>query len=159
MAENDEQVDYEDGGDEMSHVQNDKNNAVKDKELSAEEIATLRKNRNLGNEQGIVENVLFLSRFRPDISKAEIREVMSKFGQTLDINILGNIAFVDFVNAEDALVAKQNLHHQPGLGAESLIVDFKKAPTNGGSRQVHFYDMNVFGRRRFMCMNESMKLC
>ena len=40
-----------------------------------------------------------------------------------------NIAFIDFANAEDAKKAKFELHHNPGLGCDSLIVDFKKLPT------------------------------
>ena len=53
---------------------------------------------------------------------------MNEYGETLEINMTrnGNIAFVDFIDAESALKAKNALHHTPGLGSESLVVDYKK---------------------------------
>lgn len=85
---------------------------------------------------GIVPNVLFISRFRRETTVRDIEELMKPYGATADITIRDNIAFVDFLNAEDAAKAKHACHYHPGLGSDSLIVDFKKDPRDrqGGPR-------------------------
>ena len=132
-----EQVDYEDAGDDIyynDNEQNDKKDIEGDanhRELSAEDISNIRDRRRLGNSQGVVEHVLFISRFSPETTKQDIKDLFAPFGSLGDINIMTNIAFIDFANAEDASKAKFALHHRPGLGCESLIVDFKKLPGRG----------------------------
>lgn len=52
---------------------------------------------------------------------------MNKYGKTTLITLCeNNIAFVDFESPDDAAKAKEALHRQPGLGTDSLIVDFKR---------------------------------
>ena len=75
---------------------------------------------------GLVPNVLFVSRFGRATTKSEVEELFNKYGPTLDITIKENIAFVDFKNPEDATRAKSELHFRPNLNSDSLIVDFKK---------------------------------
>jgi hypothetical protein len=86
------------------------------------------KNDSEQNAAGIVPNVLFISRFRRDTTVRDIEELMKPYGATADITIRDTIAFVDFLNAEDAAKAKHACHYSPGLGSDSLIVDFKKDP-------------------------------
>lgn len=70
--------------------------------------------------------MLFVSRFRRDTTVRDIEDLMHPFGPTTAVTIRDNIAFVDFVSAEDAAKAKEACHYHPGLGSDSLIVDFKK---------------------------------
>lgn len=133
-----EQVDYEDAGEDIYYNDNEQSDkkdidgGTSHRELSAEDISNIRDRRRLGNSQGVVEHVLFISRFDPNTTKQDIKELFAPFGALGDINIMTNIAFIDFANAEDASKAKFALHHQPGLGCDSLIVDFKKLPGRGG---------------------------
>lgn len=72
-------------------------------------------------------NVLFVSRYRyAGTTENHIREAFEQFGPVKDVALKTNFSFVEFVNLEDAQKAKHNMHRHPGLGSESLIVDFKK---------------------------------
>lgn len=75
---------------------------------------------------GYIPNVIFISRFVPTISKSEIEDFMGRFGTITEVIIKGLIAFVEFERAEDATAAKETCHMQPGLGAQTLVVDFKR---------------------------------
>lgn len=71
-------------------------------------------------------NVLFVSRFARGTTIKDIEDMMKPFGVTTEIAIRDNIAFVDFATPDEAAKAKEACHRHPGLGSDSLIVDFKK---------------------------------
>lgn len=78
-------------------------------------------------EENYFLNVLFVSRYRySNTTENHIREAFEQFGPIKDIFVKTNFSFVEFVNPEDAHKAKHSMHHHPGLGSDSLIVDFKK---------------------------------
>lgn len=77
--------------------------------------------------EGIIAHVLFVSRFHFASTTAKhVRELMEPFGKLKDVVMKSTLAFVDFEKDEDAIKAKYSLHRRPGLGSDSLIVDFKK---------------------------------
>lgn len=131
-----EQVDYE-YPDQNVSMEEDQSGEIGHDDPSSENNKSNSNNgsgfkniRHAPNAEGIVDNVLFLSRFAFSTTVDEIRATLSKFGPLGDISITngGKIAFIDFVNAEDCLRAKNELHGQPGFGNDSLIADFKKPP-------------------------------
>jgi RNA recognition motif-containing protein len=75
---------------------------------------------------GLIPNVLFVSRFPRSIRREDVEAHMTQFGTISDVTVRGEIAFVDFVDAADAMKAKIATHRHPGLGSDSLICDFKK---------------------------------
>jgi hypothetical protein len=75
---------------------------------------------------GYIPNVIFISRFAPGMGKGELENFMSKFGAITEVSIKGAIAFVEFERAEDATTAKHTCHMHSGLGADTLVVDFKR---------------------------------
>jgi hypothetical protein len=75
---------------------------------------------------GYIPNVIFISRFAPGMGKGELENFMGKFGAITEVSIKGAIAFVEFERAEDASNAKHTCHMHSGLGADTLVVDFKR---------------------------------
>ena len=75
-----------------------------------------------------IQNVLFVSRYghTKPIYERDIEEIFRPYGSFQRVTMKGPIAFVDFVNAEDAARAKKELHQTPALNSDSIIVDFKK---------------------------------
>jgi hypothetical protein len=81
------------------------------------------------NERGdiIVPNVLFISRFRlGSTNEKDVKDLFERFGSLLSINLRHKVVYVEYENDEDAKKAKFETHNNPGLGSDSLIVDFKK---------------------------------
>jgi hypothetical protein len=72
-------------------------------------------------------NVLFISRFRfGTTTEADIKKHFDKYGPIKSVVLRHKVAYVEYENEEDAKRAKHDAHHQPGLGSDSVIVDFKK---------------------------------
>jgi RNA recognition motif-containing protein len=114
MSEEQVDVDYEDAGEDHEVQVNKVVSTANVIDSQAHESAESRRSRRIVNDQGIVENVLFLSRFNFDTSKEDIRHLLSQFGPTLDININGKIAFVDFnLNKYRLAMGVQILVHNP----------------------------------------------
>jgi len=129
-----EVVDYDDRADEYFESSAEGNTAAEanngeDQDPTKKRTAGVKR-RSDGREgvviNGIIPNVLFISRFARGTTKQDVEDIMSRFGPTSDITVRDTIAFVDFVNEEDAKRAKNELHYHPGLGSDSLIVDYKK---------------------------------
>lgn len=111
------------------------------------EKTTHRRRKEYPVVNGIIPNVLFLSRFSIlTTTISQIRELCEKYGPTMDISLKGKIAFVDFVHSEDASKAKSDLHHNAFLGSDSLICDFKKHQASRDDAQYRTY--GDFDRRR-----------
>ena len=68
-----------------------------------------------------------------EIGESDIRSYFSSFGPIIevqmkvDLNRNDPFAFVIFESVEDAAAARNALHRTPGLGSNSLIVDFKRS--------------------------------
>lgn len=128
----DEQVDYEDGGDDFNQPEYIEEATVSGVSQNEDALGTSdslekpKSRKDFPIVNGIYPNILFMSRFSLTTSKEDIRILCDKYGKTLDISIKDNIAFVDFENAEDAKRAKEECHHHAVLGSDSLICDFKK---------------------------------
>jgi len=129
-----EVVDYDDRGDDYYDNNIENNNAQEfdhegpDGKISQHGLDIKRRSDGRVGivVNGIIPNVLFISRFGRGTTKHDVEELMRKYGPTSDITVRDNIAFVDFVNDADAEKAKNELHYHPGLNSDSLIVDFKK---------------------------------
>ncbi len=77
---------------------------------------------------GAVPKVIFVTRFNwTTTTERSIRELMESFGPLVSVHLKQKSAFIEFVNAEDAHMAKHTLHCRAGLGSDSLIVDFKQS--------------------------------
>ena len=113
---NEEQVDYDDLGEDEVVVEEVKETSTIDK-----------KEERFPVENGKVPNTIFLSRFSPDLKTDNIKDFFSAFGVVLSVNIsrFRDFAFVDFDDAGSAAKAVSECHHQPGLGSSSLICDIK----------------------------------
>ncbi len=135
---NDEQVDFEEGNDNEQQEtyslddrsrrsDNDHHHQNNNDNNHEEKIIKPRTDGGVGvSINGFIPNVLFISRFAPNTDKYEIEDFMGKFGPTTEVVIKGSIAFAEYERAEDATVAKETLHLQPGLGSDKLVVDFKR---------------------------------
>jgi hypothetical protein len=76
---------------------------------------------------GTIPQVLFITRFKlAKTTEKNIRELVEPFGSLKSVHIKPKSVFVEFFNVEDAHKAKHSLHCRPGLGSDSLIVDFKQ---------------------------------
>lgn len=76
----------------------------------------------------IIPQMLFVSRFRHgSTTKEQVQDYFAPYGPIKKIIVHEKIAFVEYVNPEDAAKAKHATHYAAGLGSDSLIVDFKKA--------------------------------
>lgn len=117
--QNDIAVDYNDSSAEYQHVDD---NVASDPRDSAGEGQRLSRDA----YRGAPTNVLFISRFTRTTSEKDIEDLLKPFGPIENVVIRDKIAFVGFVNVKDAELAKQTCHYKPGLGSDSLIVDFKK---------------------------------
>jgi len=129
------EVDYDDRIDYEEHdISNDKDN---------EKIVKIRNDGRAGIVvNGIIPNVLFVSRFGRGLSKDDFLELFNKFGETSDITVRDNIAFVDFRNPEDAKAAKEALHRKAGLRSDSLVVDFKKDRPETASKTARTFGLS-----------------
>jgi hypothetical protein len=76
-------------------------------------------------------NVLFVSRYHILATgiKAQhfFREVFEPFGPIKSIKVLAHSSFIEFVSLEDAIKAKEALHHSKNLNGDSIIVDYRKS--------------------------------
>jgi hypothetical protein len=80
-----------------------------------------------GPKEATIPNVLFITRFNPNhVSQGDIEQHFHSYGNLKNIVINDKVAFVEFETEEQAHAAKHGTHYQPGLGSDSLIVDFKK---------------------------------
>jgi hypothetical protein len=78
-------------------------------------------------KEATIPNVLFITRFNPNhVSQGDIEQHFHSYGNLKNIVINDKVAFVEFETEEQAHAAKHGTHYQPGLGSDSLIVDFKK---------------------------------
>jgi len=132
-----EQVDYEYPDQHIVSGEEDQNGHENPSSEHNNNNNGLKSNtRHAPNADGVIDNVLFLSKFALSTTVEEFRTTLSKYGPLGPISITsgGTIAFIDFVNAEDCLRAKNDLHQKPGFGTDSLIADFKKPSPRGGGR-------------------------
>lgn len=110
-------------------------------DVPAEELGEVANDNNETNTTGFISNILFISRFRySSTSESDIRKLLETFGKVTNIIRKEKLAFVEFESAEDAAKAKQALHYHPGLGSDSLIVDFKK---DSGDNDVSNLNLNI----------------
>jgi RNA recognition motif-containing protein len=78
--------------------------------------------------------VVYITRYPESVTEDDIRALLSPFGIIEKMNMKkpmngkGSMAFVDFTESLSATKAVEALNQKPGLGVESLIVDFKRAP-------------------------------
>jgi hypothetical protein len=76
--------------------------------------------------EGRVVTILYVSRFHyASTTEPMVREFFEKFGPLKTIAMKPTAAFVEFEKSEDSIKAKYNSHRRPGLGSDSLIVDFR----------------------------------
>jgi hypothetical protein len=93
--------------------------------LADQPLSEPRNNAALSNV--ILPNVLFIARFKwGETTEASIREFFEPYGTITAVDLKQKVAFITFEKDEDAANAKTTLHYTPGLGSDSLIVDFKK---------------------------------
>lgn len=124
-----EQVDFEEGGNE-DPIPDDPSVAENDETEDVD-------NDRAVTSDGYIPYILFISRFHMSTKTVDIEEFMGKFGKLVSVMMKGEIAFAEFENASDAREAREACHLKPGLGAEQLVVDFKRevyrpARKNGG---------------------------
>ncbi len=73
-------------------------------------------------------NTLFISRYQisgPGVEE-EFRQVCEKFGAIKSIKVMPHSTFVEYVDIEDAIRAKDGLHFSRNFGTDSIICDFRK---------------------------------
>eukprot|EP01038_Epipyxis_sp_PR26KG_P012107 gene12107-16204_t len=143
---NQDEVDFDEADD---NSYDNRSNSKGRKEEEGE--ATNKSSKKIIPGDGLDPNILFISRFAHNIYKPEVANLFGKYGKILNIVLRGKIAFVEFDSAEDAYKAKNGLHLAPGLGSDSLIVDYKKESFNmnlhGGRDEADFPPRSSKGAR------------
>ncbi len=141
----DNEVDYEDGGEDGEAFEDDYAQPVR-RRTSQDEGE--------GEEEGVItegdaqpgfkkwkgknipapyppippNNTLFISRYQisgPTVQD-QFREVCEKFGAIKSIKVMPYSTFVEYVDIEDAIRAREGLHFSRNFGSDSIICDFRK---------------------------------
>jgi RNA recognition motif-containing protein len=127
-----QQVDYDESGLQHQHEETNEFQLAEQQRTSNQTAkdGNNQKQRTLPPDENgdiIVPNVLFVSRFRfGSTTEPEIKRHFEKYGSIKSVSLRHKVAYVEYENDDDAKQAKQDAHYKPGLGSDSLIVDFKK---------------------------------
>lgn len=73
----------------------------------------------------------------PGLTREELQDVFSKFGEVQDINALADYSFVQYINVDDATKAQKEMDGQ-SIGDKRLTIEFARDKRQNRSNETCF---------------------
>ncbi|ORX62021.1 RNA-binding domain-containing protein [Hesseltinella vesiculosa] len=77
---------------------------------------------------------LYVGRLNPTVGRHEVKDMFSKYGRVVDVQLFPNYGFVEFDRSRDAKEARRFLHGHK-IAGERLLVDYATEPGRNKERR------------------------